>query len=83
MPPAQGGSQNQAIGRSRGGPSSKVHIAVDGLGNPLRPILTRGQVHDSVEAEHLIDGFSGAYLAADKAYDSDRFRGARCRPRRC
>ena len=40
------GTQNQAIGRSRGGLTSKVHIAVDALGNPLRFILTPGQRHD-------------------------------------
>ncbi len=54
--------------------TSKVHITVDGLGNPVRLIVTPGQVHDSVEAENLIEGLNGEYLLADKAYDSDRFR---------
>ena len=30
-----GGQASQALGRSRGGFSTKIHIAVDGLGNPL------------------------------------------------
>jgi transposase len=33
----------QALGRSRGGFSCKIHLTVDGLGNPLRVILTAGQ----------------------------------------
>ena len=54
------GTQNQAIGRSRGGLTSKVHIAVDGLGNPLRFILTGGQVGDVTQAEELIADVAGA-----------------------
>ena len=68
------GTQNQAIGRSRGGLTSKVHIAVDGLGNPLRFILTGGQVGDVTHAEGLIAGLPGEYLLADTAYDADHFR---------
>ena len=34
------------LGRSRGGFSTKLHVTVDGLGNPLRFILTGGQEHD-------------------------------------
>ncbi len=56
------GTQNQAIGRSRGGLTSKVHIAVDGLGNPLRFILTGGQVGDVTQAEELIADVAGANL---------------------
>ncbi len=36
--------------------------------------MTPGQVHDSVEAENLIEGLIGEYFLADKAYDSDRIR---------
>ena len=75
LPAPGGGAQNQAIGRSRGGLSSKVHITVDGLGNPLRFILTAGQCGDITQAEALVLGLPGDYLIADKAYDSDRFRG--------
>ena len=35
------------MGRSRGGFGTKVHIAVDSLGNPVRLILTGGQVDPS------------------------------------
>ena len=68
------GTQNQAIGRSRGGLTSKVHIAVDGLGNPLRFILTGGQVGDVTQAEELIADVAGANLIADMAYDADHLR---------
>jgi len=65
-----GGQEAQALGRSHGGFSTKIHIAVDALGNPLRFILTAGQCHDSPQAEALIDGYATAALIADKGYDS-------------
>ena len=39
----KGGSEDQAIGRSRGGLSTKIHMAVRGLGCPVRFPLTAGQ----------------------------------------
>ncbi len=66
-----GGQEAQALGRSRGGFSTKIHIAVDSLGNPLRLILTAGQSHDSPQAAGLIEGFEPQALIADKGYDSD------------
>ena len=70
----KGGSENEAIGRSRGGLSTKINVAVDALGNPLRLILTEGQVHDIRQAEALIEGFACEKVLADKGYDSDKFR---------
>ena len=46
----------QAIGRSRGGLTTKIHLAVDALGNPLRSILTAGQDSDIIQAPALIQG---------------------------
>ena len=66
-----GGQASQALGRSRGGFSTKIHIAVDALGNPLRLILTAGQRHDSPQAAHLIENYEPLALIADKGYDSD------------
>jgi transposase len=66
-----GGQEQQALGRSRGGFSTKIHIAVDALGNPLRLILTAGQRHDSPQAAALIEDFEPQALIADKGYDSD------------
>jgi len=68
-----GGQDVQALGRSRGGFSTKIHIAVDALGNPLRFILTQGQVHDISQAISLLDGYKADAVIADKGYDSDEF----------
>ncbi|MBX7551742.1 transposase [Streptomyces sp. tea 10] len=45
MPP--GASQGHAIGRSRGGLTTKIHHAVDGYGRPLAVVVTPGQEHDA------------------------------------
>lgn len=66
--------EEQALGRSKGGFTTKIHALVDGLGNPLRFVLTEGNRHDIVKAEDLIVGIKGANVIADKAYDSDRLR---------
>ncbi len=68
-----GGTENQALGRSRGGFSTKIHITVDGLGNPLRTFLTGGQRHDITQAEALIIGYTSEYVIGDKGYDGDPF----------
>ena len=64
---------DEALGRSRGGYSTKVHVSVDALGNPRRVILTAGQVHDLQAAPTLIEGEATEAVVADKAYDSDIF----------
>ena len=46
----------------------------DALGRPLRFILTAGQVHDSVTAASLLDGFQAGGVIADKAYDNNALR---------
>jgi transposase len=43
---AKKGNQNQALGRSCGGFSTKIHAACDALGNPIRFILTGGEASD-------------------------------------
>ncbi len=68
-----GGQASQALGRSRGGFSTKIHIAVNGLGNPLRFMLTASQRHDIICAEALIDGYSSEYVIADTSYDAMAF----------
>jgi putative transposase len=59
------------LGRSRGGFSTKIHIAVDALGNPVEFILTAGQEADVTQAEPLIQGHKADAYILDKAYDSD------------
>jgi transposase len=63
-----GGQENQALGRSRGGFSTKIHITVDGLGNPLRLRLTAGQTHESTQAQALLEGLLGQHVIADRGY---------------
>lgn len=67
---------NQAIGRSAGGLSTKIHATCDALGNPTSFHLTAGQDHDLEGADVLIDHLTQADAAlADKAYDAeDRVR---------
>jgi transposase len=66
-------AREQALGRSCGGFSCKIHALVDSLGNPLRFIFTGGNAHDVTQAESLIDGISNSFVLADKAYDSNEF----------
>ena len=63
----------QDIGRSRGGLTTKIHAAVDGLGNPVRLLLTGGEAADITQAQALIDGFDALSIVADKGYDSNAF----------
>jgi transposase len=51
-------------------------MAVDALGNPLRVILTAGQVADISCAHELIAGLRFDALLADKGYDSDALVGS-------
>lgn len=64
---------DEAQGRSKGGLSTKIHAAVDSLGNPLRLILTAGQESEYGQANNLIEGFKPEFVLADKGYDSDAF----------
>jgi transposase len=65
---------SQGLGRSKGGFTSKIHAAVDALGNPLKFIVTAGQRNDITQANALLDGFVDAYVIADKGYDSTELR---------
>lgn len=60
----------QEIGRSRGGPSTKIHAVVDALGNPVRLALSPGQTHEMKLAYQLLGDITDAYVAGDKAYDA-------------
>jgi transposase len=55
--------------------STKIHAAVDALGNPVKLLLTAGQASEYGQASALIDGFDATYVLADKGYDSDKFIG--------
>lgn len=68
------GAQAEAIGRSRGGRSTKVHLVVDALGLPIDFAITVGERHDSQPAPGLITRVSPQILLADKAYDTNNIR---------
>ena len=46
---------------------------MDALGNPLRIILSAGQIADIEQAAALIKDQSAEFIVADKGYDSDAF----------
>jgi transposase len=68
------GTCAQAIGRSRGGLTTKIVALVDALGNLVRFVLLPGQRHDSLGAEPLLDGIAIEALIADKAFDNNWLR---------
>ena len=72
---AKGGLEARAIGRSRGGLTTKIHAAVDALGLPLRFEITPGHWGDCPQAQGLIDGLEGVgHVIADAGYDADPLR---------
>jgi hypothetical protein len=64
-------SEDQAIGRPRGGLSTKIHALVDALGNAANCFLTGSQAHDPVGADHILSSTQADALIADKAFDAD------------
>ncbi|WP_376780423.1 IS5 family transposase [Paracoccus jeotgali] len=71
------GGLARAIGRTRGGLNSKLHMVCDGLGRPLTFFLSPGQMSDAKGALALLSDLPSAkVLLADKGYDADWFREA-------
>jgi transposase len=78
--PRSAAEVDQALGRSRGGRTTKVHLAADGRGRPLAMVVTAGQRHESTQLEPLLDAIrvprSGpgrprkrpTHLIADRGY---------------
>src|SRR5919206_3495171 len=74
---AKGGSQ--ALGRSRGGFSTKIHLKVDLEDLPLAFHLTQGQASDSPQFEILLDlgpDIVPRAAVGDKGYDGQRNRAS-------
>ena len=67
----RGEPDTEAIGRSKGGLSTKIHATTDALGNPLSLQLTPGQACDLDGADQLLPDLVAKTLLADKAYDAD------------
>ncbi|WP_423136009.1 IS5 family transposase [Methylocella tundrae] len=65
----------EAIGRSRGGRTSKIHALADDRGRPVAFALTPGNVADISMAIPLLAAVARPKrLLADKAYDADSLR---------
>jgi len=81
-----GSAETEALGRSQGGFSTKVHVRAEGGGKLMTLVLTPGQRHEAVAFEALME--SGAVkrlggghpkrrprrLMGDKAYSSGKIR---------
>jgi transposase len=62
--------ENQAIGKSVAGNTTKIHMVVDGFGLPIEFEITGGEAHDCKIAPKLLDKLpSSEYVIADKGYD--------------
>ena len=69
------GAFDNAIGRSRGGQTTKIHALTDDIGRPLAFLITPGNTHDIVGARDLIGMIRNPRrLLADRAYDAKSLR---------
>ncbi len=84
--PAVAEPEDHALGRSRGGLSTKIHALTDTATCPVAMSLTAGQAGDNPQLLPLVDGYFGAEqtteragdvrLLADKAYAHPSTRAA-------
>ena len=66
-----GGPEAQAIGKSRGGRTTKIIAACDEDGNVFNLLVVPGNHNESPYTTQLIEGIEADFFIADKAYDSD------------
>lgn len=67
--------ENQGIGKSRGGNTTKIHLAVDACGLPIDFEVTGGEIHDCKVAPEFIEKLPiSDFTIADKGYDSEELR---------
>ena len=81
-----GEPSDHALGRSRGGYGTKIHLVTDGQGVPLVAVVTAGQAHESKSFETTLEAIRipqqgpgrprrrPRAVAADKAYSVRRIR---------
>lgn len=70
-------AEKEALGRSKGGHSCKIHGISDASGLPIKFTLTGGQEADCQQAIPLLDGLGAKALVAvlaDKGYDTNEIR---------
>jgi transposase len=84
--PSGGQAAAEALGRSQGGVSTKLHLRAEGSGKPITVVLTGGERHEQLVLEALLD--QGAVrrpgrgrprlrprrVAGDKGYSSPTVR---------
>ena len=58
------------------GLASKIHLAVDAAGMPVRIIITAGTINDCSKADELVEGITAKGLIADRGYDTNSIVGA-------
>ena len=74
-PSAEGSEKAQAVGRSRGGRTTKIHALTDTLCRPIAFLLTGGQVADCTAASVLLERLPKCrILHVDKGYDGNCIR---------
>lgn len=74
-PPGQKGDFVQAIGRSRGGRTTKIRAIADETGRPVALTITPGQTHDPSGAKMLLAIIATpCRFIADRAYDAKQLR---------
>ena len=66
---APGGTED--AGRTKGGINTKIHVAVDSHGMPIRFLITAGNQADCTQGIPLLENLVLQYVLADKGYDSD------------
>jgi transposase len=65
------GGPDPALGRSRGGLTTKIHLLCNALGQPLDFVITAGQVADCTQAIPLLGDRTAEHVLADKGYDAE------------
>ncbi|MBK2312771.1 transposase, partial [Francisella tularensis subsp. novicida] len=65
---------NQAIGRSVGGLTSKSHAINDSFGNQIAILLSTGNTHHTNVATDLLQHIFNTKVIADRAYHSTEMR---------
>lgn len=69
--------KEQAIGKSRGGNTTKIHLLCEKEGKPVHFHLTGGNIHDCTMTQSMLDRVDTNetdHIVGDKAYDSDANR---------
>ena len=69
-------TEDKAVGRTRSGLNTKLHAIVDGLGNPVKFLLSAGNDNDCVHAIELLEKVElcGSNVLADRAYGARSIR---------